>query len=41
MTAFTPQFVLLTIGVGVLMILVGLGRGLPDTKVPKTSERAA
>jgi len=28
MTALTPQFVLLTTGVGALMILVGLGRGL-------------
>jgi hypothetical protein len=28
MSALTPQFVLLTTGVGALMILVGLGRGL-------------
>jgi len=28
MSAITPQFVLLTTGVGALMILVGLGRGL-------------
>jgi recombinational DNA repair protein RecR len=28
MTALTPQFVLLTTGVGALMILIGLGRGL-------------
>jgi hypothetical protein len=28
MTAFTPQLVLLTTGVGALMILLGLGRGL-------------
>jgi recombinational DNA repair protein RecR len=28
MTAFTPQFVLLTTGVGALMTLLGLGRGL-------------
>jgi hypothetical protein len=27
MIALTPQFILLTTGVGVLMILVGLGRG--------------
>jgi hypothetical protein len=28
MIALTPQFILLTTGVGALMILVGLGRGL-------------
>ena len=28
MSALTPQFVLLTTGVGALMILVGLGRGV-------------
>ena len=28
MIAFTPQLVLLTTGVGALMILLGLGRGL-------------
>ena len=28
MTAFTPQLALLTTGVGALMILLGLGRGL-------------
>jgi len=27
-TVLTPQFVLLTTGLGALMILVGLGRGL-------------
>ena len=28
MTTFTPQLVLLTTGVGALMIVLGLGRGL-------------
>ena len=28
MTALTPQFILLTTGVGGLMILVGIGQGL-------------
>jgi hypothetical protein len=28
MTALTPQLTLLTTGIGALMILVGLGRGL-------------
>jgi hypothetical protein len=28
MTALTPQFVVLTTGVGALMILLGLGRGV-------------
>jgi hypothetical protein len=32
-TALTPQFVLLTAGVGALMILVGLGRGLLQARV--------
>lgn len=41
MTALTPQFVLLTTGAGALTILVGRGRILPYTKVPKASKRAA
>jgi recombinational DNA repair protein RecR len=32
MTALTPQFVLLMTGVGALMILAGLGRGLLQSR---------
>lgn len=34
MIALTPQFIFLTTGVGALMILVGLGRGLLQARSP-------